>query len=256
MMAVLVAAAAAAATDLTICADRPGKASQTCTVPAGHVQVEVGLTDWTLEKSGGERDTTLALGQFALKYGLDDRSQIELDVAPWQRVTSRVGTVREVASGFGDLLLVYKYRLTEAGSAFQLAASPFVKAPTAKRPIGNREWEGGFVAPMQYAIPNSALTVSMTPEIDWAADADGHGHHALGANVVNLGWQADSKLNLSGEIWGQADWDPAGTIRQWSADAAAAYQPTKRTQLDLGANFGLNRATPDVELYAGVSVLF
>jgi hypothetical protein len=35
-----------------------------------------------------------------------------------------------------------------------------------------------------------------------------------------------------------------------------AYLVSKDLQLDAGANFGLNRETPDVELYAGFSVRF
>ena len=74
--------------------------------------------------------------------------------------------------------------------------------------------------------------------------------------VASLGWQATSKLNLSAELWGQWDWDPAGTVRQYSADASIAYLANKRVQLDAGGNFGLNRNTPDVELYAGIAKLF
>ena len=36
----------------------------------------------------------------------------------------------------------------------------------------------------------------------------------------------------------------------------AAFLPTRQLQIDAGANFGLNRATPDVEVYAGASILF
>ena len=74
--------------------------------------------------------------------------------------------------------------------------------------------------------------------------------------VASLGWQVSPKLNLSAEIWGQWDWDPAGTTREASADGAVAYLVSKSVQLDAGANFGLNRNTPDVELYAGVSKRF
>jgi hypothetical protein len=252
----LTAAAAAGAQDLTICADRPGKASQTCIVPPGHVQVEIGVADWTLTKNEGERDTTLTIGQFAIKYGLTERSHIEVDVTPWQRVTSQIASQRDRASGFGDLLLVYKHLLTAADAPLQVAASPFVKVPTAKRPIGNRKWEGGLVVPIQYAIPKSPLTVALTPELDWVADGDGRGRHALAASVVNLGWQATRTLNLSAEVWGQWDWDPSGTERQVSADVAASYLASSRVQLDVGANFGLNRATPDSDLYLGASFLF
>ena len=74
--------------------------------------------------------------------------------------------------------------------------------------------------------------------------------------VVSLGWQATDKLSLSGELWGQWDWDPAGTGKQASADGSIAYLLSDDVQIDGGANFGLNRQTPDVELYAGVSKRF
>ena len=53
-----------------ICAARPGKSTPACTVPAGHWQVEAGLADWSLQKSGGERDTSLVIGETTFKYGL------------------------------------------------------------------------------------------------------------------------------------------------------------------------------------------
>jgi hypothetical protein len=256
MIAALLLAAAAGAADLTVCADRPGKASQTCIVPRGHVQIEIGVADWTLTETEADRAATLTIGQIAIKYGLTERSHVEIDVTPWQRVNSRVASQRNHSSGFGDLLLVYKHLLTANGAPLQVAVSPFVKVPTAKRPLGNRTWEGGLVIPVQYAIPKSRLTVALTPELDWVADADGHGRHAASASVVNLGWQATRTLNLSAEIWGQWDWDPNGTQRQASADVAASYLASSRVQFDVGANFGLNRATPDADLYLGASVLF
>ena len=58
-IALLGVASAARAADDPICAARPGKSTPACTVPAGHWQVETGLADWTLQKGGGERDTSL-----------------------------------------------------------------------------------------------------------------------------------------------------------------------------------------------------
>ena len=74
--------------------------------------------------------------------------------------------------------------------------------------------------------------------------------------VASLGWQATDKLSLSAEIWGQWDWDPSGTTRQASADGSIAYLVNRDLQLDAGANFGLNRVTPDLEVYGGISVRF
>lgn len=252
----LLVSSAAAADEQPICAARPGKSTPPCTVPTGHFQLETGLIDWSLQKGGGERDTSLVVGETTFKYGLTERSDIEVDVTPWQRSTSRVGDVHDRANGFGDVSVACKQRLGSNDSALQVALLPFVKIPTAKRSLGNGEWEGGLLIPIGYAIGKSPFSIGLTPELDWAADSDGHGHHMAMTQVASLGWQVSDKLGLSSEVWGQWDWDPAGTVRQYSADGAVAYLIGDSVQLDAGANFGLNRNTPDVELYAGVSKRF
>jgi len=246
-----------AADQQPICADRPGKDTSACTVPKGHWQLEIGIADWSLQKGGGgERDTSLALGETTFKYGLTDGSDIEVDVTPWERASSRFAGIHESASGFGDVNLIYKERLTSSSSPVQAIVMPVVKIPTAKHSLGNGKWEGGLLVPVSFAIGKSPFSIGLTPEVDWAADGDGRGHHAAMAQVVSLGWQVTDKLNLSGELWGQWDWDPAGRTRQASVDGAVAYLARKDLQLDAGANFGLNRVTPDVEVYGGVSVRF
>jgi hypothetical protein len=254
--AMLLCGGAASAEPSPICADRPGKATSTCTVGAGHWQVETGLADWSLQTGGGERDTSLALGETTIKYGLSDSSDIAIDVTPYQRATSRAGGVHDSASGVGDVNLLLKQRLTRDDAPVQVAVLPTVKVPVAKRSLGNGKWEAALLVPVGIAIPNTPLSLGLTPEVDWTADADGRGHHAGMAQVVSLGWQANDKLNLSAELWGGWDWDPDGTTRQASADGAVAYLLSNDVQLDAGANFGLNAVTPDVEVYGGVSVRF
>ena len=250
------AATAAAADEQPICADRPGKATSACTVPIGHWQVETGFADWTLQKDGGERDSSLTIGETTIKYGLTDSTDIEVDVTPWQRSTSRFGGLSERASGIGDVNLIAKQRLSRADAPVQVIAMPVMKIPTAKHSLGNGKWEAGLLVPVGYAIPGSPFSLALTPEIDWAADGDGRGHHAAMAQVAAVGWAASDRLNLSAELWGAWDWDRSGTTRQASADGSAAWLLGKDVQLDAGANFGLNRATPDVELYTGVAVRF
>jgi hypothetical protein len=239
-----------------ICAARPGKATPACTVPAGHFQLETGLADWSLQKDRGERETSLVIGETIIRYGLTGRSEVEIDVTPWQRSTSRGPGVRNRASGIGDVTVGYKQQLTAPAAAVQAALLPVVKIPTAKHALGNGKWEAGLLAPIGYALPHSSLSIGLTPEVDWVADGDGHGHHAAMAEVASFGWQASDRLNLSAELWGQWDWDPAGTTRQASADGSVAYLLSDDVQIDAGANFGLNRQTPDVEVYGGVSKRF
>ena len=250
------ASAAAAADEQPICADRPGKSTPACTVPEGHWQIETGLADWSLQKDSAARDTSLVIGETTVKYGVSDSSDVEVDVTPWQRATSRGPGFHESDSGIGDVRLIYKQQLTRGDAPLQVTLMPVVKVPTAKHSLGNGKWQAALLVPIDYAIGKSPFSIGLTPEIDWAADADGHGHHAAMVQVASLGWQANDKLSLSAEIWGQWDWDPSGTTLQASADGSVAYLLNKDVQLDAGANFGLNRVTPDVELYGGVSVRF
>ena len=64
------------------------------------------------------------------------------------------------------------------------------------------------------------------------------------------------RLTLAGELWSNFNFDPAGSIKQASADAALAYALSNDIQLDVGTNLGLTRETPDFEIYAGASIRF
>jgi hypothetical protein len=251
------ASQAMAAKPEPICPDRPTKSTDPCTVPKGLVQIETGLIDWTHDRSDGQRSDLTAIAQSLVKYGLSDRADIELQITPLEILSERVVGEHHRVSGIGDTLLRVKYRLTEEDAAVEVALDPFVKLPTAKHDLGNRKVEGGVVVPVSAKLGDSKkLSLGLAPELDLRADEDGHGYHAAMLQVVNLGVSATDKLTLSGELWGEWDWDPSGTVRQASADGAIAYQVNDDLQLDAGGNFGLNRNTPDVELYTGVSIRF
>jgi hypothetical protein len=252
----LCVSSAASADEAPICAARPGKSTPACTVPAGHLQLETGLVDWTLDKQGGAKDRSLVVGETAFKYGLTESSDIEIDVTPWQRSTSRSADVRDRTSGIGDVTVAYKRQLTAGDAPVQIAALPFVKIPTAKHSLGTGKWEAGLMVPIGASIPKTPFSLGATPELDWVADGDGHGHHLAMTQVASLGWAASDRFGISAELWGNWDWDPDGTTRQYSADGSIAYLVNEGLQLDAGANVGLNRNTPDLELYAGISKRF
>ena len=138
----------------------------------------------------------------------------------------------------------------------QVALLPSVKMPAAKHALGNGKWEAALLAADQLCDPEFATEHRPDARDRLDADADGHGHHAAMAQVASLGWQASDKLNLSAEFWGAGTGTRAGTTRQASADGSVAYLLSNDVQLDAGANFGLNRNTPDVELYGGISKRF
>jgi hypothetical protein len=255
-LAALIASPAHAAGDAPICPDRPTKGTATCTVPPGHWQIETALIDWNHGVSDGVRSDLTAIGASLLKLGLTGSADVELGFTPYEISRVRRPDGDERNSGFGDMLVRSKVRLTADDARVQIAVDPFVKIPTAGHDLGNGKVEAGVTVPVALALGGGPVSLAFAPELDWRADADGAGHHSAMIQLVDLGIAAGSRLSLTAELWGQWDWDPAGTARQYSADGAAAYLLSNSVQLDGGANFGLNRNTPDVELYAGVSKRF
>jgi Putative MetA-pathway of phenol degradation len=247
---------AAAADDMPICPDRPSKSMGPCTVPAGQWQIETGLVDWTRDKSDGVTTDMTMWGSSAIKYGLNSKADVELWVTPVETMSMHGGGMHEHDSSFGDTLLRVKYEVTGDDAPVQFGLDPFVKIPTANHRIGNGKVEGGLTVPIQVSVGKSPFTIMLDPEIDWLADEDGHGHHAGMIQLANLGWQASKKLTFTTELWRRWDWDPSGTGKQASWDGSVAYLVNKDLQIDAGANLGLNRQTPDVELYTGVSARF
>lgn len=249
-------AAAHAADAGPICADRPGKATPTCTVPAGIIQVESGLADWSRDSSGGMRSDELDIGGTAVKFGITDRLHLELDLPAYIDIHTHAGGLGDRASGFGDSALALKYRLTNHGSPIQVAVRPFVKIPTARHALGNGKVEGGIAMLADSTFAGSSVGWDVAPEIDLVADSDGSGYHLATTVAASAGVPLSDRLTISGELWGAWDFDEAGTVRQYSIDGAIAYLLGKDTQLDAGANFGLNRNAPDVEIYSGVAFRF
>lgn len=249
--AALLAATAAHAEETPICTDRPTKANAVCTVPAGKWQLETAAVDWLTLKQGDSKTDTLLLGGSLAKFGLTDSSDLQVAFTPLVRISTGDSHI----SGFGDVTVRFKQRLTSADSAVQVAVIPFVKLPTAKRGIGNRKTEGGLALPISFAL-SGPVTATLGPELDVLADADGHGRHFAIVQLINLAVPVAPRLTLVGELWANWNFDPDGTVRQASADIAAAYAVSATVQLDVGANVGLIRDTPDVQLYAGFSTRF
>jgi hypothetical protein len=130
-----------------------------------------------------------------------------------------------------------------------------VKAPTARLGIGNGAVEGGALMPVSYKI-NDKLTLTSVPELDLFKDTLTNGRHTNTAQLLNLAYSLPANVTAYAEVWGDWNFDPAGTIRQSSADVAATWGATKYLQFDAGLNFGLNRQTPGVQAYVGISQKF
>ena len=237
-----------------ICPDRPGKGTSPCTLAAGHAQVELGLFDESFQRRSGVTTDSGNAGAVLAKYGVGDSWDVEAGMAlvQFQRVHDASGTV--TASGVGDLFLRAKYNPLSGDGPFAFVLDPYIKLPTAGGGLSNGAVEGGMVAPMSYDL-GAGWSLAMTPEVDALLNGSGSGHHVNLANVVGLG-KSFGPFILGAEIWTDQNLDPAGSVSQYSFDLDAAWLIGNDTQLDGGVNLGLNRATPDLEIYFGVSRRF
>jgi hypothetical protein len=220
------------------------------------VQIELGLIDWAHDLSGGIRSDELTVAATAIKFGLSGRLHVELDLTPYEQARTRFAGTRDTVSGLGESRVAAKYRFTGEASTVQAALYPFVKLPTAKHSLGNGKVEGGVALLVDSSFGGSGIGWDVAPEVDLVADSIGSGYHLATVQVASVGVALTDRFSISGDLWGQWDFDPAGTVRQYSLDGAAAFLLSDRVQLDAGANLGLNRNTPDLELYSGIAVRF
>lgn len=234
-----------------ICPDRPGRGTSPCTLEAGHAQFELGLFDDSFQHRSGVTTDTDSLGSLLLKWGLNDRMDIEAGMALYQaqRVHDASGTTHQ--NGIGDLFLHAKYNPLAGDGPFALVLAPFLKLPTAGGGLGNGAVEGGLVLPMSYDLGGN-WSLATTPEIDIQRNAAGGGTHANLVDVIGLS-RSFGRFTLGAEVWMDRNLDPAGTVQQTSADLDLAYLLDNDTQIDGGLNAGLSRATPDLEFYFGFS---
>ena len=240
-----------------ICADRPTKATTTCTVPAGAVQIETDLVNWTRDTSDGGRTDTILFTNPTFKYGIGRHTDVEVNFVPFESVRMRMddGSVT-TDRGIGDLYFRAKQKLTADRSKTQLSLVGFVKAPTAGATRGNGHWEGGVILPVNIPLPYQ-FTLTSSPELDVSADKSmGEGNHVELANLINLSHPVGKKATVYAELWTKQSFEPRMNEQQYSADFAASYQLTKTFEVDASAYLGLNRATPGLQIYTGVSTRF
>jgi hypothetical protein len=235
-----------------LCADRPGKATPPCILDQGHAQIEIGLADAVFQGGQGVHETLTTLGASEVRFGLTPTLEAEVAWAPV--IVDHNRGVRDV-TGSGDLTLGFRRALTTPGAdGAAVSIQGFVTAPTATHGLGAGGWTGGARLPVSAPL-SKTLSLGLTPEADVVRNAAGGGTHLAASTAVSVG-RSFGKASLGVELWGAVDDDPTGRTYQATADLTAALLIGDNVQLDAGANFGLNRNTPDAEVYVGVSRRF
>lgn len=249
------AAKPAIAADDAFCADRPGLATPPCTLAPGRMAVEIGLADWTLDRTRDTRTDTVVGGDTLLRFGLSPTLEAQFGWTAYGHVRTRDRATGRVTrmSGIGDVRLSVRRSLSGPGGP--VAVQPFVTLPTGGSAIGAGDWGAGVLLPVQFDLTDS-LQFGLTPEIDAAVDADGSGRHLAYSGVAGLTRSLTHRLDLTGELAAMRDDDPQGSTTGVQGSLSLAYHPDADSQFDAGFVAGLDRTAPDLELYLGIARRF
>lgn len=260
----LLAAAAAAAPTFAdeggrraLCPDRPGLGTPACTVDPGALVLEVGLADWTLDRTADTRTDSWSFGDALLRAGLTPSLEVQFGWTMLGHVRARDRVAGTVASRTrtGDVRLALRQNLHNPdGSGFSLALMPYATLPLGGEGVGAGDWGAGLIVPASVEL--GALSLGLTPHIAAAVDGDGDGRHLAYGSVVGIGFGVSDDVSIAAELSLTRDRDPGGHSSEALAGLSAGWQPDADSQWDMGANVGLNRDSPDVQLYLGFARRF
>ncbi|OQW72186.1 MAG: hypothetical protein BVN33_13710 [Proteobacteria bacterium ST_bin13] len=240
----------AAARDL--CAERPGQTTPPCTVEPGGVVLETGLVSWSLQQSSKDRSDTFTIGQSTLRIGIADHGEIAIGLTPFatERVRDKLAALANRQSGVGDITFSVKRSFGKADAPI-VAIKVYVTAPVGAAPSGAGDWTGGAALPVSIPL-SDAIELSLTPEINSIVNGSGSGHHLSFGSAGGLEFKLSNTLGLNTDVRLLRDNDPVGATTKATLGTSLAYLPSDKLQFDLGGNFGINKDTPDVELYVGI----
>lgn len=239
------------------CADRPGLGTPACTVEPGTIMLEIGLADWTLDRNSDTRTEVWTFGDALLRAGLTPSLEVQLGWTMLGHIRERDRATGGENSGTrtGDVTIALRKNLSNPdGSGVSVALMPYATLPLGGEGVGAGDWGAGLILPASFDL--GALSLGLTPHVDAAVDGDGDGRHLAYGSVVGLGFNLSDDISMAAEVSLTRDRDPGGHSTEALAGLSAGWQPDDDSQWDVGANVGLNRDSPDVELYFGFARRF
>ncbi|WP_339347977.1 transporter [uncultured Sphingomonas sp.] len=244
--------------DVRFCPNRPSLGASGCTTLPGQVQVEMSGVDWTRDRKDGAQSDTLLYGDVVARIGVSRNAEVQVGWTPYGAVRTRdlaTGAASRIG-GTGDVTLGFRGALSHPdGKGLSAAVQPYVTLPVGGQAIGAGDWSAGMVLPVYYEI-DDRWSIDFTGQAAAKADQDRHGRHVDVSGVVGLGYALSDAVTAVAELSAERDDDPTGATTQTLAAVSLAWQPTKRTQIDLLLVGGLNDAAPDARVVLGGAVAF
>lgn len=238
------------------CVDRPGLGTPACTLDNDEFAIELGVVSWTLDRAAGSRTDTLVIGDMLLRHGLSENLEVQLGWRAYATNRVRSGGNVDSTGGPGDVLLAVRRNLKNPdGSGFSLAVMPYLSLPTGNSAIGVGDWGAGLLIPVSHELP-AGFGISFTGNVEAAVDMDRDGRHLAYGAIVGLDVPLNRAVNAAVELSARRDDDPSGTTTGLLAGLSAGWAPDEALQLDAGAAVGLNRDSPDLQIYLGIARRF
>ena len=240
------------------CPNRPSLGSSPCTVKPGHVLVEGSLLDWERDDRSDSREDRILAADLLGRIGVGKATEVQVGWTAFGHDRERDKTSGDVdrTDGVGDVTLALRQRVIgQEGKPFSLAVQPFATLPVGRYPVGAGTWSAGGLIPVQYEL-GKKLALQFTGEAEAAANESGSGRHLAYSGILGLAYKLTDAVSVNAEVSLERDRDPDGHETHALAALSAAWQPTKRTQIDVLAVAGLNRTSPDIRLVLGGAVLF
>ncbi len=241
--------------------ERPAKILNPFTVDAGHFQIESDFITFTAANYAGFGTQLFVTADPTIKLGLTNTIDFEIDLNGYLNSathSNQTGALVANGHGFGDTILKFKINLVgDDGGTFAMALVPYVKVPSAAPGLGNGVVEGGVALPMQINLP-ADFVLALQTEYDALKDANDSQRYSNLVDIVNLSHAVSfisQDLTASIEFFSSIGTDHY-TPAVYTFDVGLAYLILPNVQLDAGANFGLTKGSPDLNLYTGVTARF
>ena len=244
---------AAIADDGSFCPERPGQTTPPCVLASGQVALEMSAVAWTLNKDSASRADTYIFGDSMVRIGVGDNLEAQIGWTPIGYTRARdIGShALEASTQSGDLTIGALYAL--GGPSGPVAVQGFVFVPTGASPIGAGDWGAGLRLPIAIAVED--VQFGLTPEVDAAVNASGAGRHLALGGAAGVAYALTDRLQLGVDLAVFRDGDVIRTTRA-TTGLSVALQVNRSLQFDIGGLIGLNRSSPDCQVYIGVAHLF
>lgn len=217
--------------------------------------VELGLAGWDHSADPVTVEDDASYGNVLVRVGIDDRTELEAGLGGYGIVRSRDRVSGIVARSHGQGDAVIALRRSLSGPGGPIAAQVFATLPTGADGIGAGDWGAGVMVPMEFKLP-AGFEIDLTPEVDAAVNASGHGRHLAWGGVAGLAHGLGRRVTAEAELGAWRDQDPGGHETDLRAALSLAWQAGKDWQIDLEGDAGLSAAAPRHALMVGLARRF